>query len=108
MQKLNHVVVMGNLATDVKTKDTSGSACASFLLAVNRSARQADGSYKDESDFIPVTVWGKTAEACGTYLKKGANVLIEGRISGRSYNTQAGEKRLDVRITATSVQFGAK
>lgn len=104
MHKLNHVVIIGNMAMDVKTRETTGGVCASMLLAVNRPAK-VNGSWTEEADFIPVVAWGKTAEACGRYLRKGDNVLIEGRISGRSYQAKTGEKRLNVQIVATSIQF---
>lgn len=105
MFKVNRVVLAGNLTREIELKYTGGQrAYTKFSVAVNRSVKQPDGSYKDVADFIPVAVWGKVAENCGRYLKKGDNVLIEGRISTRSYESN-GEKKFVVEVLADTVQF---
>ena len=105
MFKVNRVVLAGNLTREIELKYTgSQKAYAKFSVAVNRSVKQSDGSYKDVADFIPVTVWGKNAENCERYLKKGDNVLVEGRISTRSYEAN-GEKKFVVEVVAETVQF---
>lgn len=105
MFKVNHVIIAGNLTRDIELRYTSSQRpYARFSVAVNRSVKQPDGSYKDVADFIPVQIWGKTAENCGRYLKKGDNVLIEGRISTRSYEAN-GEKKFVVEVQGDSVQF---
>ena len=105
MFKINRVVLAGNLTREIELKYTNGQrAYTKFSVAVDRSVKQADGSFKNVADFVPVAVWGKTAENCQRYLHKGDNVLIEGRISTRSYVVQ-GEKKFVVEVLADTVQF---
>lgn len=105
MASLNKVFLMGNLTRDPELRYTpNGSAVASFGLAVNRKYKQGD-AVKDETCFVDITVWGKQAENCAEYLSKGRGVLIEGRLSYRSWETDEGQKRSKLDIVANNVQF---
>lgn len=109
MIRCNVAVVAGNLTRDIEIRYTqNGNAVASFTVAVNRSCKQSDGTYQEEVAFIPVVVWGKTAEVCERYLSKGDNILVQGRINQRSYETKTGEKRNVVEVVAESVQFPSR
>jgi len=102
---LNKVFLMGNLTRDPELRYTpNGSAVASFGLAVNRKYKQGD-ELKDETCFVDITVWGKQAENCAEYLSKGRGVLIEGRLSYRSWETDEGQKRSKLDVVANNVQF---
>ncbi len=97
---------MGNLARDPEVRYTANQrAVASFSVAVNRSWKDQNGEVREEVTFIPVVVWGKSAEFCERYFKKGSGILVEGRISVRSYETRTGEKRYVTEIVADNIQF---
>ena len=98
---------MGNVTRDPDIRYTvAQKAVATFTVAVNRSWRDQNGEIREDVAFIPVVVWGKTAELCEKYLRKGSGVLVEGRINTRSYEAKAtGEKRYVTEVVADTLQF---
>ena len=99
MAAFNRVILVGNLTRDPELKYTpSGQQLAKFGLAVSRSF-----SKTNETDFFNIVAWGKLAEICGQYLHKGKQVLIEGEIHTRTYETQEGQKRSAVDIRANNM-----
>ncbi len=84
MTDLNHVVLIGRLTRDLGSDERSfgyvanGQARANVSIAVNRSRKQADGSWGDEVNYFDVTIWGKTAEILKPYLVKGKQICVEG------------------------------
>ncbi len=85
---LSNLTVVGNLGRDPEMRFTSsGKAVTSFSLAVNRQYSNASGQPVKEVVWIKVTAWDKQAEVCNQYLKKGAKVLVEGRLE---YDPQTG------------------
>lgn len=106
MASLNSVTLLGNLCKDPDLKYIpSGQAVCNLRLALNRKWKDKDGAWKEEVTYVSVTAWGKQAEACGEYLKKGYPALIEGRLQTRSWETEAGEKRSVLDVVAERVQF---
>lgn len=104
---VNKVMLMGNLTRDPELKYLpSGSAVADLNVAVNRSWKDKDGKKQDEVSFIEVVSFGRTAELCAQYLKKGRQVFIEGRLKqDRWEDKESGAKRSKTRVVAESVQF---
>ncbi len=103
---LNRVFLMGNLTRDPELRFIpSGQAVTSFTLAVNRNYVSNSGEKKEEVSFIRVVVWGKRAEVCHEYLRKGSPVFVEGRIQSRSWEAPDGTKRSTVEVNAQNVQF---
>jgi single-strand DNA-binding protein len=103
---LNRVFLIGNLTRDPELRYVpSGTAVASFTIAVNRFYNTPTGERKEETSFIRVVVWGRRAELCGEYLSKGSSVFVEGRLRSRSWEAPDGQKRSTIEVTATSVQF---
>jgi single-strand DNA-binding protein len=97
---------MGNLTRDPEIRYTaSNRAMARFNVAVNRTWKNRDGAVQEQTDFIPVVVWGPQAENCEKYLAKGRPVLIEGRIQTRSYEAKTGEKRYVTEVQGENVVF---
>ena len=97
---MNKVILVGRLAQDPEVRYTqSGKAVASFNLAVNRYGQ------KDSADFIPIVAWEKLAEVIGNNLKKGSQVLVEGRMQVRSYETQEGQKRRITEVIVQNIEF---
>ena len=106
MANLNKVFLMRNLTRDPELRYVpSGTAVASFGLAANRVYKTSSGEKKQETCFVRVVVWGRTAEICGEYLSKGSPVFIEGRLQYRAWDTPSGEKRSTLEIRAERVQF---
>lgn len=100
---LNRVVLIGRLTRDPELKYIpSGTAVASFTLAVDRPFTNKEG--EKETDFIPIVVWRKQAENCANYLGKGSLVAVDGRIQVRNYE-QEGQRRTFTEVVADSVRF---
>jgi single-strand DNA-binding protein len=101
---MNVVILIGRLTKDVELRYTqAGKAVATFTLAVDRPFTNQAG--ERETDFIPVVVWGKSAENCANHLGKGRLVAVEGRMQIRSYEDQKGQRRRVTEVVANSVQF---
>ena len=106
MASLNKVLMIGNLTRDPELRYIpSGSAVASFTVAMNRVYKLQTGEKKEETSFVRVVVWGRMAEICGEYLKKGRPVFVEGRLQSRSWDGPDGQKRSAVEVIAMNVQF---
>ena len=101
---MNRIIIMGRLVRDPEVRYTqTGKVVCQFTLAVDRPYSNQDG--QREADFIPVVVWGKTAELCGNSLTKGQRALIEGRLQVRSYDAKDGSKRYVSEVIANSFEF---
>jgi single-strand DNA-binding protein len=97
----NRITLVGNLVRDPEIRYiNSGAAVTKFTLAVNRRSKQ-----QEETDFIDCVAWDKLAETCNTYLKKGMSVLVDGRLSIRSYETKEGEKRKAAEVVVNVMQM---
>jgi single-strand DNA-binding protein len=109
MTSFNKVILLGNLTRDPEVRYTpSGTAVASFALAVNRKYKQGDET-KEEVSYIDIVVFGKQAENCGQYLNKGDAALIEGRLQQRRWDDkETGQKRSKVEVAAQAVTFMPK
>lgn len=106
MANFNKVILMGNLTRDPDLRYTpSGAPVCNFDLAVNRSYTTQSGEKRDEVCYITIVVWGKQAESCGEYLRKGRPVLVEGHLQQRSWETPDGQKRSKYEVVAERVVF---
>lgn len=104
--QLNKVFLIGNLTRDPEVRYVSaGQPVATFSIGVNRTYVSQTGEKKNEVSFIRIVVWGKRAEVCNEYLKKGSPVFIEGRLQSRSWEAQDGSKRNTTEVVASNVQF---
>lgn len=100
---MNTVNLIGRLTRDIEVRYTeSGTAVASFAIAIDRPPRQ-DGN--KETDFPRVIVFGKTAENCGKFLSKGLLVGVEGRIKTGSYTNRDGQTIYTTDVVANRVEF---
>jgi single-strand DNA-binding protein len=102
----NRVILMGNVTRDVEVKYLqSGMAVTEIGLAVNdRRKDNKTGQWVDETTFVDVTMWGRTAEIAGEYLSKGAPVLIEGRLKLDQWETD-GQKRSKLRVVCENMRM---
>ncbi len=107
MVSVNSVILAGNLTREPEIRYTpQGTAVGRLGLAINRKFRTKDGEQKEEVCFVDVDVWGRQAENCGEYLKKGGSVLVEGRLVLDTWSDkETGQKRSKHKIRAFRVQF---
>lgn len=107
MANLNKVMLIGNLTRDPELRHTpKGSAVTDLGVAVNRKVQDGNGSWKDETTFVDVTVWGSSAENAHKYLSKGRGVFIEGRLQMDTWDDKAtGQKRSKLKVVADNLQF---
>lgn len=108
---LNKAMVIGNLTRDPELRQTGGgqSVC-SFGVATNRSwTNSSSGEKQEQVEYHNIVAWGKLAEICAQYLKKGNKVFIEGRLQTRDWAGQDGVKRYRTEIiTENMVMLGGK
>jgi len=105
MASYNRVILLGNITRDIEVKYLpSGMAVAEIGLAVNDRRKNQNGEWVDETTFVDVTLWGRTAEVAGEYLGKGSPVLIEGRLKLDQWETD-GQKRSKLRVVCDRMQM---
>ena len=91
---LNKVMLIGNLGRDPELKVTpSGQPLARFSVATTETWKNPQGEKQTKTEWHNIVVWGKQAEIAEKYLRKGKQVLIEGRLQYREYTDQAGVKK---------------
>ncbi|MFI4850688.1 MAG: single-stranded DNA-binding protein [Gimesia chilikensis] len=106
MASFNKVILVGNLTRDPQVRYTpGGSAVAEIGLAVNRSwFDKNSNSRKEETTFVDVTLWGRTAEVASEYLTKGRSVLIEGRLQLDQWDDkESGQKRSKLKVVGENM-----
>jgi single-strand DNA-binding protein len=107
----NIALISGYLARDPDFRATpSGTPLCRFTVGVSRRMKdKTTGDWKDDTSWVPVTVWGDAAERLRDRLKKGSPVHIEGRLKSSSYDDKAtGKKIYSLEVVANRVQFLAK
>lgn len=105
MASFNEVLLMGNLTRDPELKFlANGTALCKFGLAVNRKYKSGE-EWKEDVCFVDITTWGKQAENCAAYLSKGRPVFLTGRLTMNQWETDDGQKRSKLEVTANNVQF---
>lgn len=102
LPSLNTILIAGRLTRDPEKR--SSSAPVKMGLASSRWYKR-DGEFEEEVTFVDVIAWGPLGDRCMDKLKKGSPVLIEGRLSYSSWETESGQKRSKIEITADRVQF---
>lgn len=106
MAKLNKVFLMGNLTRDPELRYTpSGTAIASFGIAINRTWSGLDGEKKEEVCYVDINMFGRRAEVINEYFSKGNPIFIEGRLQFQQWETKDGQKRNALRVVAEDFQF---
>lgn len=108
MNNLNRVIINGNLTTDCKLEyGKSGTAYGGFCIAVNRSVKKGD-NWEEVTSFFEVKAVGKLFESQHPYLKKGANVTVDGSLIQENWETKEGEKRHKVVIQSETLYLGPR
>ncbi|HMO51354.1 MAG TPA: single-stranded DNA-binding protein [Kiritimatiellia bacterium] len=106
MSSMNIAILMGNLTRDPEKRTTpTGMAVSDLGLAVSDNYKDKDGKLIERTCFVDVIAWGRQAETCAQYLKKGSPVMVEGKLQLDQWKTDNGEKRSKLRVKATRIQF---
>ncbi|MCI0519757.1 MAG: single-stranded DNA-binding protein [Chloroflexi bacterium] len=107
------IIIAGNLGKDPEMRYTpSGQAVTNFNVATSRQYTGSDGNLVKETIWFRISAWGKQAETCNTYLKKGSKVLVEGRLvpdaatgGPRIWTRQDGTSGASFEVSANTVRF---
>lgn len=104
---LNKVMLIGHLGSDPELRVIpSGQSVANFTLATNESYKDSSGNLQERTEWHRIVAWGRLAEICQQYLKKGRQVYIEGKIQTRSWDdTKTGDKRYATEIVCSDMQM---
>ncbi len=106
---LNKAIIIGNLTRDPEIKALpSGIKVCTMAVATNRVWKDKNGAKQESVDYHNVVVFGRQAETAAQYLKRGASVLVEGRMQTRSWDSKDGQKKYRSEIVADRVQFGPR
>jgi single-strand DNA-binding protein len=107
MASFNKVILLGNLTRDPEVRYTpKGTAVTELGMAVNRVYTAENGEKREETNFVDVTLWGRTAEIAGEYLKKGRPVFIEGRLQLDTWDDKtSGQKRSKLKVVGEGLQL---
>ncbi len=103
---MNKVILLGNLTRDIEVKySQNGTAVGKSSIAVNRRFKGQNGEFKDETMFIELTFWGRTAEIANQYFRKGSKILIDGRLVQDNWTAQDGSKKSKHSISVENIDF---
>jgi len=107
MASYNRVILLGNVTRDIELRWVAGggTAVADIGLAVNDRRKNSAGEWVDETTFVDVTLWGRTAEVASEYLSKGSPVFIEGRLKLDTWEGSDGQKRSKLRVVGERMQL---
>lgn len=105
----NRAIIIGNLTRDPELRSLpSGVQVATIGVATNRVWKDKNGQKKEDTQFHNVVVFGRQAETTAQYLRKGASVLVEGRMQTRSWDASDGTKKYRTEVVADRIQFGPR
>jgi single-strand DNA-binding protein len=103
---VNKVILIGNLGADPEVRFTpGGQAVANFRIATSESWTDKNGQKQERTEWHRIVVWGKLAELCGEYLKKGRQCYVEGRLQTREWTDKENRKNYTTEVVANSVVF---
>ena len=103
---VNRVTLIGNLGRDPELRSTAGgTSVATFSVATSERWNDKDGNQQERTEWHNVVAWGRQAEVCSQYLRKGSGVYIEGRLQTRSWEDKDGNKRKTTEVVALQLQM---
>lgn len=103
---VNKVILLGNLGADPELKYLpSGQAVCEMRLATSQTYTDKNDQKQERTEWHRIVAWGKTAENCSKFLKKGRQLYLEGRLQTRSWDDKDGNKRYTTEIVADQVVF---
>ena len=103
---VNKVILVGRLGKDPETRYTSsGQAVCNFSMATDETYKDRAGERQKRTEWHRIVVWGKLAEVCQQYLKKGSLIFVEGRIQSREWTAKGGQKHTAFEIIASGMKM---
>lgn len=103
---VNKAIILGHLGRDPEVRFTGGGqAVCNFSVATTESWKDKGGQKQERTDWHKVVVWGKLAELCGQYLKKGRQCYVEGRLQTREWTDKENRKQYTTEVVASNVVF---
>jgi single-strand DNA-binding protein len=106
MASVNKVILIGNLGSDPEMRTTAnGTAVANFRIATNEQWTNRNGERAERTEWHRIVAWGRTAEICNQYLRKGRSVYIEGRLQTRQWDDRDGNRRYTTEVIAQVMQM---
>jgi single-strand DNA-binding protein len=104
MGSVNKAILIGNLGKDAELRYTSGGTpVASCRIATTERYNDREGNKKEDTQWHDIVIWGKTAEAIHTYLVKGKQIFVEGRLQTRKWTDKEGKDRYNTEVRADRV-----
>ena len=108
MASVNKVIILGRLGRDPELRETSGGTTVCRLAVATSRRYTKDGQKQEATEWHDISLFGKTAEIAGQYLKKGSEVYVEGRLHTRKYTGKDGVERYATEIQGEQMQLGAR
>src|SRR6056300_1113472 len=106
MSSLNKAMIIGRLGADPEVRFTqSNTAVATMNVATNERYKDSSGEMQERTEWHRVVAWGRLAEICQQYVKKGSMIYFEGPIQTREWEDKEGQKRYTTEIKALSMQM---
>jgi len=103
---VNRVILVGNLGADPEVRTLeSGAMVAKLRLATNESYKDRNGEWQTQTEWHDVVLWRSLAERAQEYLKKGAQIYIEGKLTHRLWDDQNGNKRKTTEVVAATFRM---
>ena len=106
MASVNKVILIGNLGRDPEVRYLpSGDAVANFSIATTEKWKDKGGEMQEQTEWHRISFFGRQAEICGEYLRKGSSVYIEGRLQTRKWTDKDGNERTTTEIRGDRMQM---
>jgi len=106
MAGVNKVIIVGNVGRDPEVRRTqNGDPVCSFSVATSERWKDKSGEPQEKTEWHRVVAWGRLAEICGEYLRKGKQVYVEGRLQTRDWEDKDGHKRYTTEVIANVMQM---
>lgn len=106
MGNLNKVMLIGRLGSDPEVRYTqSNTAVATLSLATSERYKDANGEMQENTEWHRVVAWGRLAEICQQFTRKGSQIYVEGSLQTRSWEDRDGQKRYTTEIKAQTIQL---
>jgi single-strand DNA-binding protein len=106
MASVNKVILIGNLGRDPEVRYLpSGDAVANFSIATTEKWKDKNGEMQEQTEWHRIAFFGRQAEICGEYLRKGSSVYVEGRLQTRKWTDKEGHERTSTEIRGDRMQM---
>lgn len=110
MPSFNHVQLIGHLTRDIELRAAGGTPVCDNALAINKKYKNKSGTLVEETTFVDITMWGRTAEIADEYLEKGRAICVHGELKQDTWqDKETGAKRSKLKVTVRElVMLGGK